>query len=341
MRIITLLAIASSLFISAASQAQVPDSVKNYIDTALSIMQKHSLYAQKLNWDHIKDSVYSQSRDAKNYGEAFPALGYAFRQLNDKHGMIANADTFYRLPPKEDPAAKLSEGIKKEYLKGPRITTSSFEKDIVYLKVPAMIGARPAVIESWANQLRDSLCMLLAKNPKGIIIDLRMNNGGNMVPMLSGLGPLLGNDVLGYDVDREGRFTDTSRLVDGVAAYRGEKMVEVKRSCSVSKPLPIAVLIGYATASSGEIIAVFLSQMKNTRTFGESTAGFLNATQGFLFMERQGYILLSNTWVANAKGRVYREELVKPDVFIKSADNYDNLSVDPTVIAALKWLRKK
>jgi hypothetical protein len=30
--------------------------------------------------------------------------------------------------------------------------------------------------------------------------------------------------------------------------------------------------------------------------------------------------------------------VVKPQIFVKSNDNYDNLLQDPTVQAALKWL---
>jgi hypothetical protein len=75
--------------------------------------------------------------------------------------------------------------------------------------------------------------------------------------------------------------------------------------------------------------------------FGESTPGFCNATEGFLFMNNQGYLLLSVNKIADARKYVYEEMLVRPDIYIKSADNYDNLIADPTVIAALGWLNSK
>jgi C-terminal processing protease CtpA/Prc len=197
-------------------------------------------------------------------------------------------------------------------------------------------------IDKRANMLRDSLCMLMSRNPKGIIIDLRMNNGGNSAPMISGIGPLFQSSLLGYGVDRDGKFLEAVRLKDEVLTNeKGDKMASVKNTCSINKQIPIGVLIGPSTTSSAEILAVYLKQQANVKLFGESTPGFCNATEGFLFMNNQGYLLLSVNKIADARKYVYEEMLVRPDIYIKSADNYDNLIADPTVIAALGWLNSK
>jgi carboxyl-terminal processing protease len=159
--------------------------------------------------------------------------------------------------------------------------------------------------------------------------------------MLSGLGPLFDRDTLGYGVDRNNHRVDTVTIQNGIPVYHGKQMVNIKTICSLSRPIPMAILIGPATASSGEIIAALFSQQKNSRSFGEKTSGFLNATEGFLFMEQRGYLLLSVNWLADASRRVYKEEYVTPAVYVKSEDNYDDLLQDPTVIAALKWLTEK
>lgn len=334
MKIALLLAL---LIICQIATAQMPDSVRKYIDTALTVMQTRSLYAQGLDWKSIKDSVYYKARDAKKFTDAFMPLVYAFNQLKDKHGMIANEDTFHRYPA---PPAALNEGIKKEYLKGPRIKTALLNNNIAYLKVPAMIGARQETIDYWANALRDSLCVLLSKNPSKLVLDLRMNNGGNIAPMLSGLGPLFARDTLGYGVDNNNRRVDSMVIIDGVASYHGKKMANVKTGCGLRRNLPTAVLVGPATASSGEILAALFLQQKNTRSFGEPTSGFLNATEGFLYMEQRGYLLLAVNRLADARNKIYSKEMITPDVRIKGQDNYDDLQQDPTVTAAMKWLKK-
>ena len=46
-----------------------------------------------------------------------------------------------------------------------------------YLRVPAMNVTWQEAMDEKANLLRDLLCMLLSKNPRGIVLDLRMNSG--------------------------------------------------------------------------------------------------------------------------------------------------------------------
>lgn len=305
-------------------------------------MQTKALNSKGLNWKEIKDSVYIKSEGANTYTETFPALLYAFKQLKDYHGMFANKDTMYRYPPPVKFEEVLSAGIKKEFLKGNRFVTNYLKGEIAYLRIPTMPVQQQKAMDDLGNRLRDSLCMLIAKNPKGIIIDLRMNNGGNSAPMISGVGPLFHLDTLGYGVDRDGNFLAPTRLIEGVVVNdKGEKTVTINNTCSVNKNFPIAVLIGKSTLSSAEILAIFLGQQSNVKTFGEPTVGYSNATEGFLFGNRQGYLLLSVNKIADAQKRVNEEMLVRPDVEIKNNDNFENLKEDPTVVAALKWLTEK
>ena len=322
--------------------AQTSDSIKSYIDSALYLMQTKSLHGKGLDWNQIRDSAYLKAAGAKDYKQAFPAIAYAFQQLKDYHGVVSGEDTFYRYPPPVNFNEVLTPGIKKEFLKGPRIVTAFLPGSVAYLRIPGMNVTRQKDMDDRANQLRDSLCMLLNRNPKSIIIDLRMNTGGNIAPMVSGIGPLFHISLLGYGVDRDGKLLEAVNLKEGVLLdENGNKMVTIKNSCSINKAIPIAVLIGQSTVSSGEILAVYLKQQTNVKLFGEPTPGFCNATEGFSFMDGKGYLLLSVNRIADAHKHVCQQMLVRPDITIKSEDNYDNLVEDPTVHAALKWLNQK
>lgn len=335
--LVTLLLAVSSKFM----MAQPPDSVKAYLDTALQLMETRSLNGSQLYWAAIRDTVYQIASHATTYNEAFPALKYAFRQLKDYHGMLAGADSFYRYPPPVDFDKVLSDGIKKEFLKGPRIVTAFLDGSIAYLRVPGMNVTQQADIDDRANKLRDSLCFLLRRHPSGIIIDLRMNSGGNAVPMVSGLGPLFSQKILGYGVNREGKLLAPVQLQDGILTdENGRKLTAIRNPCAAGEAIPIAVLIGPSTVSSGEILAVYFRQQSNVKVFGEPTPGFCSATEGFLFSNNQGYLLLSVNKIADARKRVYEEMLVRPDAYVKSDDHYDNLTGDPTVVAALDWLAR-
>ncbi len=321
---------------------QQPDSVKKLIDTALYFMQTKSLFANNVDWQKVKDSEYSHTINAKTFYDAFPALAFAYRQLKDAHGMLAIDDSSYRYPSSINFDSVLSPGIKKEFLKGPKIVTHYFDNDIAYLRVPSMNVFTQEDIDKKGNMLRDSLCMLLSKNPKRIIIDLRMNSGGNFAPMTSGISPLFMQTVLGYSVDRDTNFLSATKLKDGVVLDdSGHALVNINNNCSLHKPITIAVLLGPSTISSGEILAAFLKQQHNVKTFGESTGGFCNATEGFVFMNEHAYILLAVSKIADAGKHIYKDMFIQPDVFVKSADDYENLSADPTIMAAIKWLKTK
>lgn len=334
--------LAQLFFKPLSANCQIPDSVKLYIDSSLYFMRSKSLFANEVNWNQVKDSVYAQAKNAANYIEAFPAVLYAYKQLKDFHGMIVLDDTSYRYPPPINFDSVLSAGIKQEFLKGPKIVTHVFENGVVYLRVPSMNVFTQDDIDKRAAMLRDSLCMLLQKNPKHIIVDLRMNSGGNSAPMITGISPLFTNTVLGYGVDKDGKFLPPTQIKDGVLLdENGNKLVNINNDCTSQKNISIAVLTGYSTVSSGEILAAFLKQQNNVKLFGERTGGFCNATEGFVFMNEHAYLLLSVNKIADAKKHIYKDMFIQPDVYIKSADNYDDLLQDPTVEAAINWLEKK
>jgi carboxyl-terminal processing protease len=341
MKKILFVTIILTVIVASNGHAQMPDSVKNYIDTAITIMKTRSLFAKDLPWVQITDSAYYKAKDANSYKAAFPALAFAFEQLKDYHGMLQAEGGSYRYPPPINFDSALSKGIKKEFLKGNRIVTALLDGGVGYIRVPSMNVFSQADIDKKANMLRDSLCVLLAKKPKRLIVDLRMNSGGNSAPMITGISPLLTNSILGYGVDRNGMILSPTRLKNGVVVdEKGNKMVNIHNHCKAPKNIPIAVLTGPSTVSSGEILTVFLRQQKNVKVFGEPTAGFCNATEGFLFANNEGYLLLSVNKIADAKKNVCHEMLVRPDVYVKSDDNYENLLQDPTVVKALEWLQR-
>lgn len=306
------------------------------------LMRTHSLYGGQLNWARIADSVHYKARTARTLDEAMPALAYAFDQLKDYHGMVATENANHRFPPPFDPAARLSASIRQEYLKGPRLRTARLGPDVAYLRMPAMIGTKPEVVNRWAGALRDSLCRLLQARPAALVVDLRMNNGGNSAPMLTGLSALLGNGAHIYAADRTGRLTPGGQLRQGVAVdAQGQPLTEApKVSCAPNLAIPVAVLIGPGTSSSGEIMAMMLRDRPRTRLFGTPTGRYCSATEGYLLANNTAYLLLTTNRMAGADKRINTAEEVVPDETVSNAqDNFAQPQADPTVQAALRWLR--
>ncbi|MDO7874367.1 S41 family peptidase [Hymenobacter sp. ASUV-10] len=336
------LALSIGLLLPISAPAQLTPAVRTGLDSALYLMQTHSLYAQRVNWPVVRDSVYQKAGRARTLEEAFPALRYAFDQLRDKHGMLAVESQQYRYAePGVDPGQRLSPGIRQEYLKGPRLVTAQLAPGVGYLKIPQMIGTARAWADGRAAALRDSLCRLLARRPRALVIDLRMNGGGNSAPMLSGLGPLLGDGVKTYTIDRNGQVSGRMQLVGGmVVDERGAPVLTPLPACAVPPGLPVVVLVGPGTGSSGEILALALRDRPRTPLIGEPTSGYLSSTAGFFFGQQSGYLLLTTDNMAPASKRPVLSQALTPDVYVKSADNYPNLRADPTVQAALRWLSR-
>lgn len=322
--------------------SQAPDSVTSYVNETLDIMQKNSLYADRLDWTAIRDTVSKKVATAKNNKEVEGALVWAFSQLKDKHGFYAGADTFYRYTPVPAEPDRLSKGIKDEYQKPRSVKIKMLDNQIAYYKMPAvLIGSNTKKMKEWANILSDSLCKIAAQNPKAFILDLRMNNGGNSEPMHQTLKQLVGEKNRIYVADSNLKIIKEKKTVEKDSAEIAYQLAGIPdRVCQLNSKLPVAVLIGQGTASSGEIVALSFTTRPNTKLFGERTAGVANVTNGYQ-IQNKGYMLLSHLYVANAKKRVLSEEFIDPDVYVKSNDNYNEIEKDITVQAAIQWLSQK
>lgn len=320
------------------SEAQLPDSTRSYVWDCVNMMQDKSLYSKNVNWNDTRDSVSRKLNASSTLREAEEIVIWVFQQLKDHHGMYGGIDTSYRYPA-PGPERKFSESILEEYKKPRSVKIQMLDGDIAYYKMPAvLIGSNTEKMKQWANLMMDSLCTISSRNPKAFIIDLRMNNGGNSEPMWQTLRYLAGDKnrtgLAGADGKLLKEETDATMI-----AYRQAGMPD--RLCTMNDRVPVAVLIGPGTASSGEIMALSFTTRKHTKLFGEPTIGVANATNGFIIQEK-GYLLLTVAYVTNAKKKLLTAMHVQPDVHIKNdGDNFTEPLKDATVVQAMDWLRKK
>ena len=328
-----------TVFLLSATPAvfgQLPDSVRAHIDSSLAILKTHSLYGNKVDWAEIEKRVYDNARTAATKAHTFEALTIAFETLGDKHAAYYQYDDEYKLA---NPGllSRYSDSIKAAWGRGPRIL-SQMIGDMAYLNIPFIGVSRKEDIDKFANWIYDAVAGLQKKNPKGWIIDLRLNGGGNIRPMLAGLAPFFNDGIVSYYIDRDGKATDEAAFRNGDFTIDGISQAAIKNKIPVFKPVKVAVLIGPGTASSGEGVAVVCSQRKKTRLFGERSAGLANATNGFVFNDQQSYYLISTAYIGNKKKKVM-PEYVMPDVTIKGNDAFSNPAGDTVVQAAIQWLK--
>lgn len=317
------------------SRAQLRDSLKAHIDTAFDIMQR-SLYSDRVNWEAERIVAYATASSAKNKRELFPAIAKVYKKLDDHHGWFEQYDDKIRLPWKDTREA--SDAMKKEWAKGPKVIARMIG-NIAYLRIPGMHVYSRQQIDQCANWLADSVRSLAAKKPKGWIIDLRLNTGGNIIPMMSGIASFFPEGILSYYLDKNNKALANSVIRNKIYVQDDTLKADLKNVLPGLSKEKVAVLIGRGTGSSGEGVAYNFMNRKKTKLLGENSAGVANATEGFVFNNDQSYFLITTSKLGN-KNKKAAPETLKPDISVTLKDDFEKPENDDTVKAALAWLKK-
>lgn len=172
----------------------------------------------------------------------------------------------------------------------------------------------------------------------GWVIDLRLNTGGSYSPMVTGVGPILGNGRFvgwmwadgrqSWVTYQDGRISDDGQEVSDYLPGETDEL-------QTSDP-PVAVLIGPMTASSGEVTAMAFVGRPETRFFGEPTSGRTTAILGYSLID--GTILgLAEAAMIDRTGAAHLTG-VQPDEFVSIDWTAYGTKQDPVLNAAIKWL---
>ncbi len=312
------------------SYGQSPE-VKFLIDTAITIMKQNSVNRDKVNWEKIRSKAFAQAIDKKNAYELGATFRMLFESVNDFHGAFFCWDSTYRWHRKEP---EMPDSIKKEWNKGVFIQTNIINGNIGYLRVPYISFAERSKMDKNSQDLNDSLCSLLDKNVAGIILDLRLNGGGAMYPMMLGLEQLLQEGKLGSFATKD----PSSWIIKNNGFYLDSNILtSIQPKCDLkSKNIRVAVLIGPGTGSSGEFLAISFKKRKRTIFIGSTTAGYITVTRGFKINDAVS-MLLSVGYGKDREGQIY-DQAIEPDIYIKTPDSFNDIKHDRKVIAAAKWI---
>ena len=323
--------------LSGKANAQLVDSIKNHIDSSLYILKQHSLYAGHVDWKTVEQKVYAKAATAVTKAQTFAALTIAFKALGDKHAAYYQYDDAFKL---SDSAlvARYTDSIRAAWTKGPKVTNKMIG-NIAYISIPFMGVNKQKDIDWYSNWVYDTIIKLSNNNPRAWVIDLRLNGGGNIRPMLTGLAPFFKDGIVSYYIDRNGKAMEPGSFKNGEFQIDGITQASLKNKKEIYIDTKVAVLIGAGTGSSGEGVAAVFKQRKNTKLFGEISAGRANATNGFVFDDNQSYYLISTAYLGDKNKKALLES-VTPNVYVKNNDAFGNLLADNAVIAALKWLKQ-
>ena len=209
--------------------------------------------------------------------------------------------------------------------------------DIGYIQVPHFLTpGRETDFAVTGNGIFESV----DQSPTcGWIVDLRLDGGGSYSPMITAVGPILGDGQFVGWRWRDGRqhwvtYEDGRILDDGdeVSDYLGHETYDLQRP----NP-PVAVLIGPVTTSSGEVTALAFVGRNQTRFFGEPTGGYTTANLGYLLFDGSD-LALAEAAMTDRNGVTYLDG-IEPDEFVRNNWTEFGTESDQVLNAAVEWLR--
>lgn len=325
---------------SAAAQHNpynITDSVKVYLDQSLDLLQRHALHRTRVDWPKLREAAYTRAAGATTYEALTPVYPFLFEQIDDHHGWYSFKGKKYGW---QKPAAPYTNAaVLAELKQKPGVQVRRVAKNVGYLRLPGNSDFGMSRLNENAQAIRDSICALPGKPVKSWIIDLRLNTGGNMYPMLAGLGALLGDGTLGGFVEGSAAPGPMWIIRQGNLYLDTTRVSRVQDKCgSPRRNVPIAVLLSGRTASAGEVVAISLVGRPNTRSFGEPTAGYTTANDGHKLPGGAG-LTLAESYEVDRNQKAYQDRVL-PDVEISGGDNFANFAADQKIQTALKWLKK-
>lgn len=255
-----------SLFIVTCSDDDSPainGQAKDFLDEVLTIMENNSLHKKEIDWTEFKTKVFNTVGAAQTIEDTYPGIREALVMLGDNHSSFLKPD---------------GSGIFVGTLQcqGQSIGVPVLPEHIGYVKINSFSGST-AEATAYAKTIQQQIKNQDHPDMKGWIIDLRSNGGGNMWPMLAGVGPILGEGISGYFINADGVESPWS-YDDGASKASGNIITQVVDWHELITPDPkVAVLLDKGIASSGEVIAISFIGRANTKSFGSSTCGLSTA----------------------------------------------------------------
>jgi carboxyl-terminal processing protease len=333
---------------SAASDPTKSDPIA-YLNRALDQMQARSFRRNQINWPRLRKETLARAADAELTVDTYDAIRFALASLGDHHSSFHPTPALDQLEASRKPMRKPETASPEQQSSpftgryGPEGRLATFGgKSFAIVVVTKWFPENDQQFIAFETKLQRILADLDKSHPAGWIVDLRGNVGGNMWPMLAGIGPLLGeSDHLGEFFTLDSHSTWKYR--HGVAAEI-EDGKESPYPAVAGTPYKltgtpnVAVLIDRGTGSSGEAIAIAFRGRPKTRFFGEHTEG-VSTANAVIKLSDGASMWLTIGVDADRTGRQYFEGL-DPDEEIHLGNQVLRDDKDPVLQGALRWLNQ-
>lgn len=254
------------------SQNSTSRIAEKYLKQAINIAKTESLFKDSIDWIATERAMFELAKGAQSTKECYISMNYLISVLN-KHG--DNHSHFY--PPIQNTKNKI------QNLDGREPSGKYLENSIGYIEVPGFISINQKIVNAFAAKIQRIIKNIDSTyEVKNWIVDLRENTGGNMYAMIAGLGPILGEGVLGYFNSPNQKKPHAWKYKNGASMLEDRILCEVKNPYTLrNKKVNLIVLIGPNTISSGETATISFIGKENTILIGQATGGFTTGNQSY------------------------------------------------------------
>lgn len=172
--------------------------------------------------------------------------------------------------------------------------------------------------EDTSRRFNQAVIELLAKNPKGLILDLRNNPGGFLNTAVEIAGEWIPNDVVVIEQMDDGKKSEERS--EGLARFQNLKTV---------------VLVNQGSASASEIVAGALQDYEKAVLLGEKTFG-KGSVQNLEPLPDGSAVKITVAEWLTPKGRLIDKEGIVPDMEILLTEDDYNANRDPQMDKAIE-----
>lgn len=250
-----------------SSEQSNETNAQQYLDEVLSLMREHAVTRYEVDWVTLEAEVQSLASNAQSISDTYPALYRALELLGTNHSFI--------ITPKGSSLYPSELNCEQQF-----VDNLFTRDDIGYLRVRGFTGSELQSRE-FANELHATISEQDNENIKGWIVDLRANTGGDMWPMIAGIGPLLGDGTYGHFINPDNQVSAWGYQA-GSSVFNDTNVVTVDSPYQlINPPTRIAVLSSRRIASSGEATLISFKERDNVRIFGSNSCGLSTANSKF------------------------------------------------------------
>jgi carboxyl-terminal processing protease len=330
-----------------------------YLNYVLDLMQQKALHSAEIDWPAVRRETLKRASGAQTTMDTYAAIYFALTQLKEHHSFLKVPDNLSDSDKQRTTSAMNSilGPYRRQY---PKPLDSPFRNreapsghliqygdlTLALVVIPSC-GAKHsewadnlADFQNYADSLHKIAVELESGHLDGWIVDLRGNGGGNMWPMLAGIGFVLGEGHLGSFVFPNGNVSDWFyRQGKAMVKAGGDEIVisEIKEPpLALAKLPPVAVLIDSGTVSSGEAVAISFAGRPLERSFGARTAGFSTSNERVPLSDG-ATLFLNSAFEADRLHRRY-DAGIEPDLSFPEPTDVPTEASDPVIQAAEKWL---